>query len=205
MSKYRILVGVVIALGVLALSLKLWSQKRERDWQLVLAESKIQDELRIAEFGRKIDKLQAQGTIDNAVAFKSELGVYYNSGRWNGLDSKVMLLAQERDKLSPAAGLAVYDELCRVFENNAEMTEWISEDFNSFAYGDREKFLKAVAGIPPDSFECLPKYFDLSWARATGDNFQLENEKFLNYINGSSLKNNPNIAKIVSQLEHLRK
>ena len=205
MTKRRIIGGAAIALVVLILSIILWHQKREREWQAVLAESEIQDRLSVAEFGRKVDKLQARGIIKNAAAFKSELGAYYNSGRWNGIDSKVMILAHDSYKRSPVAGLEIYEELCRVFENNAEMTEGISEDFNTFAYQDRERFVKAVAAIESNSFACLPKCFDLSWAEGIPENYQPENDKFLSFLQASPLKDNPNVKKISAQLEYLKK
>lgn len=204
MRKFRIMILITVALILLLLGLKLWHQKREKEWQAVLAESKKQDEIRIAEFGRKMDAFQAQGLISNAGALKSEVGTYYNSGKWNG-PSKVILLAEERYERSPVAGLMLFEELCRVFNYNAEMSEWISEDFNTFAFKDRERFIKAVAGQDPSSFNCLPGYFDLSWAEGVPEDFQSENEKFLSFLQASSLKENPNIKKLSAQLKYLKK
>jgi hypothetical protein len=205
MPRYRKILLVVVPIGILALGGRLWSHKREMKWQALLLESKKQDKILVAEFGRKMEELQARGLIDNAGALKSELEKYYNAGAWNGTDSNIMIIAEGRYKRSPVAGLTVLAELCRVFDSNAEMSEWISEAFNTFAYKDRDRFVKAVAKVDPVSFDCLPKDFDLSWAEGAPENYQPENEKFLAYLQASPLKENPNIKKLSVQLEYLRK
>ncbi|OGR81925.1 MAG: hypothetical protein A2X32_05480 [Elusimicrobia bacterium GWC2_64_44] len=205
MKNYRLLWVIAIVLALLGSALKLWHQKREREWQAVLLESDRQDAIRVAEFGRRMGEFQAKGLINNAGALKSELGVYYNEGKWNGPDSKVMLLAEERYKRSPKAGLMVFEELCRVFDNNAEMSEWISEDFNTFAYKDPAKFARAAAGLSPASFDCLPKYLDLGWAQGAPEDVQPENDKLLAYLRAYPVKGNPNVRKLITQLEYLRK
>lgn len=205
MTIYRKIILAVVAIAILVLGVRYWSQKREKEWQAMLLESKKWDEIRVAEFGRNMEKLQARGLINNAGALKSELGKYYNAGKWNGIDSDIILLAEESYKRSPAAGLTVLGELCLVFDSNAEMTEWISENLNTLAYKDRDRFVKAAAKVEPASFDCLPKYFDFSWAEGAPENYQPENEKFLAYLQASPLKENPNIKKLSVQLEYLRK
>lgn len=205
MPRYRKILLVAVPIVVITLGVRFWNQKREMEWQAVLLESKKQDQINVAEFGRKMEKLQARGLINNAGALKSELGKYYNAGKWNGIDSNIILLAEESYKRSPVAGLAVLDGLCRVFDSNAEMTEWISEDLNTFAYKDRARFVKAAAALDPTSFDCLPKNLDLIWAKGIPENYQPENEKFLSYLQASPLKENSNIKKLSVQLEYLRK
>ena len=151
-------------------------------------------------FGRQMESLQRSGVIASAKVYKDELNKYTsNSGTCN-----LFPLAEKVYKKNAKSGLLVFEALCSVFESNAEMTEWLDEEINTYLYKDTDRFISAAAALRENDFACISPQIELSWAR-TGASAELdiayESRRLASKLRAGKHGDNPNVKKIILQLE----
>lgn len=202
MNKYKLL-GLAAAAGALAFSyagLKGLDERHAAKLKAEQAAADKEEQEREGKFFAAMDELGAKKLITDAGRLKKAYAAYYSAhGTYD-----VVPLAVGVYKKDPAAGLRVLEEVCLVFDNNAEMSEGIAEEVNTLLYKDKDNFAKGLSRLDESKFKCLAGNIDLSWTESSqAEDFDsiLENKKLAAYLKAGRYKENPNVRKLAAALE----
>ena len=197
------LLGFVAVAGALAFSfvgIRGAGERRAAELKAEQAASDKEEQEREGKFFAAMDELVAKRQIADAGRLKKAYTDYYASPGAN----EIVSLAVGVYKKDPAAGLRVLEEVCLVFDNNAEMSEGIAEEVNTLLYKDKDTFAKGLSKLDGSKFKCLAGNMNLGWiesSQAESFDSNLENKKLAAYLKAGRFKENPNVQILVSALE----